>query len=66
MVLPLLAYGCETSSPVSVDKHRPRMAEDRMQKKINAYNDLVEKYGGKRPFAKPRSRGEDNFKLNRD
>jgi len=66
MVLPLLSYGCETSFPVLVDKHRPRMFEDRMLKKRNAYNDLVEKSGGKRPFVKPRSRGEDNFKMNRN
>lgn len=65
-VLPLLSYGCESSSLVLMDKHRSGMFEDRMLKKRNAYNDLVEKSGGKRSFMKPRNRREDNFKMNRN
>jgi hypothetical protein len=66
MVLLLLSYGCETSSPVLVDRHRPRVFEDRMLKKRNACNDQVVESGGKRPSVKLRSRGEGNFKMNRN
>jgi hypothetical protein len=56
--LPVVLYGCETSSLTLREEHRLRVFENRVLRRI-----LGPKPEGKRPLGRPRRRWVDNVKM---
>jgi hypothetical protein len=65
VILPVVLYGCETWSLTLREKHRLRVFENRVLRRIfgperdekgNAYRLLVGKPDGRRPLGRPRRR----------
>ena len=77
IILPVVLYGSETWSPTLIEKHKLRVLENRVQRKVSeitrrkkcmrekrvVHRVLVGKPEGKRPLGRPRRRWEDNIKM---